>query len=74
MEPSFKVKGDWTELKAKLKSMYPTLTETDLSFTTGKEELLMSRLQKKLGMSREEVVDAVEDLQAIPVSESTKKY
>ena len=46
--------GSWKEIKAKLKQRYPDLTEEDLTFSNGKEEALLGRLQKSLGKSCEE--------------------
>lgn len=53
------VKGNWNELKGKLKQQYADLTDDDLLYEEGKEEELMGKLQKKLGKTREEVEDEV---------------
>jgi uncharacterized protein YjbJ (UPF0337 family) len=50
-----KIKGNWNEVKGKLKQKYADLTDDDLLYVEGKEEELYGRLQKKLGKSREEV-------------------
>jgi hypothetical protein len=47
--------GSWKEIKAKLKQRYPNLTEEDLTFSNGKEEALLDRLEKRLGKSSEEL-------------------
>jgi hypothetical protein len=47
--------GSWKEIKAKLKQRYPNLSEEDLTFSNGKEEALLDRLEKKLGKSSEEL-------------------
>lgn len=49
------IKGDWNELKGKLKQKYATLTDDDLLLKEGKQEELEGRLQKKLGKSKEEI-------------------
>jgi uncharacterized protein YjbJ (UPF0337 family) len=48
-------KGEWNELKGKLKQKYAQLTDDDLMYEEGKEEELLGRLQKKLGQKQEEI-------------------
>ena len=52
-------KGNWHELKGKLKQKYGQLTDDDLTFAEGKEEEMLGRLQKKLGKTKEELRDEV---------------
>ena len=40
------MKGTWNETKGKLKQKYADLTDDDLLFEEGKEDELLSRLQK----------------------------
>lgn len=49
------LKGNWNEVKGKLKQKYGQLTDDDLTFAEGKEDELLGRLQKKLGRTKEEV-------------------
>jgi uncharacterized protein YjbJ (UPF0337 family) len=49
------MKGEWNELKGKLKQQYGNLTDDDLVFAEGQEDELLGRLQKKLGKSKDEV-------------------
>ena len=49
------IKGNWNELKGKLKKKYANLTEDDLLYDEGKEDELLGRLQKKLGKSDSEI-------------------
>jgi len=53
-------KGNWNEVKGRLKQQYGQLTDDDLTFSEGKEEELVGRLQKRLGKSKEEVRQIVE--------------
>jgi uncharacterized protein YjbJ (UPF0337 family) len=55
-------KGSWNELKGKLKQQFGNLTDDDLTFSEGKEDELLGRLQKKLGKSKEEVRQLIEGL------------
>jgi len=48
-------KGSWNEIKGKLKQKYAQLTDDDLTYSEGKEDELIGKLQKKLGKSEEEV-------------------
>ena len=54
------LKGNWNEIKGKLKQKYGQLTDDDLTFTEGKEEELLGRLQKRLGKSKEDVRREIE--------------
>ncbi|MCV9930816.1 CsbD family protein [Flavobacterium sp. LS1R47] len=56
------IKGNWNELKGKLKQKYATLTDDDLMFAEGKEDEVIGRLQQKLGKSKEEVHKIISDL------------
>lgn len=53
------VKGDWNITKGKLKQKFAQLTDDDLMYERGKEDELYGRLEKKLGKTREEVVNLV---------------
>jgi uncharacterized protein YjbJ (UPF0337 family) len=53
-------KGSWNEIKGKLKQKYAQLTDDDLTYTEGKDEELVGKLQKKLGKSVEEVRQMLE--------------
>jgi uncharacterized protein YjbJ (UPF0337 family) len=59
---NLQLKGNWNELKGKLKQKYGQLTDDDLRFAEGKEDELMGRLQKKLGKSKEELRTELESL------------
>jgi len=53
-------KGSWNEMKGKLKQKYAQLTDDDLTYTEGKDDELIGKLQKKLGRSAEEVRQMLE--------------
>lgn len=57
-----KIKGNWNELKGKLKQKYANLTDNDLMYVEGKEDELHGRLQKGLGKSKEEVDQIIDSL------------
>ena len=56
------MKGNWNELKGKLKKSYAELTDDDLLYEEGREDELYGRLQQKLGKTKEEVKKLFEDL------------
>lgn len=56
------IKGNWNELKGKLKQKYATLTDDDLMFAEGKEDEVIGRLQQRLGKSKEEIHKIISDL------------
>ena len=59
---TLKLKGNWNELKGKLKKSYAELTDNDLMYEEGREDELYGRLQKKLGKSRDQVRKMIDDL------------
>jgi len=48
------LKGNWNIVKGNLKQKYAELTDDDLQYVEGKEEELLGRLQKKLGLTLNE--------------------
>jgi uncharacterized protein YjbJ (UPF0337 family) len=59
---TLQIKGNWNEIKGKLKSKYAKLTDDDLLYVEGKEDELMGRLQQKLGRTKEELQDEIDKL------------
>jgi len=57
-----KFKGTWNEVKGKLKQKYGELTDDDLMFAEGKEDELYGRLQKRLGMTKEEIRREIQEI------------
>ncbi|HWY93517.1 MAG TPA: CsbD family protein [Chthoniobacterales bacterium] len=62
MATKLELKGNWNQLKGKLKQKYGQLTDDDLSFSEGKEDELFGRLQQKLGKTKEAIRDEIEKL------------
>lgn len=56
------IKGNWNEIKGKLKQKYANLTDDDLTFAEGQSEELLGKLQKKTGKSREALIKEIENL------------
>lgn len=74
METQLKIKGNWNELKGKLKQKYAKLTDDDLLFIEGKEDELLGRLEKRIGKSKEEIRDTIEKLQSDTSQSENEKY
>ena len=53
-------KGEWNEVKGRLKQAYGQLTDDDLIYADGKDDELLGRLQKKLGKAKDEVRRVIE--------------
>lgn len=56
------LKGNWNEIKGKLKQKYGQLTDDDLTFAEGKDDELFGRLQARLGKTKEALRDEIEKL------------
>ncbi|MEM6264511.1 MAG: CsbD family protein [Bacteroidota bacterium] len=50
---SQKLKGNWNQIKGKLKQKYGDLTDDDLTYAEGKEEEWLGRMQEKTGETKE---------------------
>jgi len=56
------IKGNWNEMKGKLKQKYADLTDDDLMYAEGKEDELYGKLQQKLGKTKDEIQKEFDDL------------
>lgn len=52
----------WSQKKEILKKRYASLSDEDLTHKKGNEDKLLSRIQQKLGKSKEEVVRLIKKL------------
>lgn len=55
MPNSTEIKGNWEQLKGKLKQKYANLTDDDLLYEEGKEQEMWGKLQEKLGKTEKEI-------------------
>ena len=55
MPNSKEIKGNWEQLKGKLKQKYADLTDDDLLYEEGKEQEMWGNLQEKLGKTEKEI-------------------
>lgn len=57
-----KIKGNWNEMKGKMKQQYADLTDDDLLYEEGKEDELYGRLQKKTGKTKDQIKTWIDNL------------
>ena len=57
-----RIQGNWKVLKGKIKQEYGDMTDDDLTFTEGKEDELLGRLQRRSGKTKEEIKDWIDSL------------
>jgi uncharacterized protein YjbJ (UPF0337 family) len=57
-----KLKGNWNEIKGKIKKQYADLTDDDLRYDEGQSDELVGRIQKKIGKTKEEVINWIQGL------------
>jgi uncharacterized protein YjbJ (UPF0337 family) len=56
------LKGNWNEIKGKLKQKFAILTDRDVLMIEGKQDELLGRLQIKLGKTKEEIHKIISEL------------
>jgi hypothetical protein len=52
----------WGKQKAKLKSLYPSLLETDFLYEYGQKEVMMDNLQQKIGTTRSGLMEMLTEM------------
>lgn len=57
-----KIKGNWNQLKGKVKQKYGVLTDNDLVYQEGKEDELIGRIQEKTGQAKSEIRKFIDNL------------
>jgi len=57
-----KLKGNWNEVKGKMKQAYADLTDDDLKREEGKDDELIGRVQQRLGKTKDEVIRWIQGL------------
>lgn len=59
---STEIKGNWNEIKGKLKQQYADLTDDDLLYEEGKEDEMFGKIQTKIGKTKDEITKWIADL------------
>ena len=60
----FKISGEWIRHKRQLRLLHAELTDEDMNYTTGKERDLLTRMEIRLNLDREEVIKIIQDVQS----------
>jgi len=56
------LKGNWNEIKGKLKQKFAVLTDNDFIFDEGRKDEMLGKLQITLGKTKEELHRIIGDL------------
>jgi uncharacterized protein YjbJ (UPF0337 family) len=56
MKNTPQLKGDWNEIKGKLKQQFAEMSVNRIIVLDGSQEELLERIQQKLGQSKEEIL------------------
>ena len=62
MDTTTAIKGNWNELKGKLKQQYAQITDDDLLYADGQKDIMLGKLQIKLGKTKEELQSIIDSL------------
>jgi uncharacterized protein YjbJ (UPF0337 family) len=55
------IKGNWKQLKGKVKEQWGKLTDDDFDVIAGKRDQLLGRIQERHGISKDEAENQVKD-------------
>ena len=55
----FTISGDWIVQSERLKEKFPQLSDSDLHFEKGREDVLLTHMAKKLNKHRREVINII---------------
>lgn len=56
------IKGNWNEIKGKLKQEYADLTDDDLLYEEGKEDETFGKIQQRIGKTKDEIIKWIAEL------------
>jgi uncharacterized protein YjbJ (UPF0337 family) len=56
------INGYWNGKKEKIKQKFPTITDKDLDYYEGKEQVMMEMLGNKLGKTKQELLSIIVEL------------
>ena len=61
-EAEYKARGNWNELKGKIKQQNGDLTDDDLTYEEGRQDEWLGRLQQKTGRAKGELKKWIDSL------------
>lgn len=56
------IKGNWNQIKGKLKEEYAELSDNDLKYEEGQEEQLIGKIQEKTGKTRQDIEEFIDKI------------
>lgn len=56
------IKGNWNEMKGKIKQKWGDVTDDDLTYAEGKEDEMWGKLQQKVGKTKDEINREIADM------------
>jgi uncharacterized protein YjbJ (UPF0337 family) len=59
-----RIRGQWKQVKGRLKEQWGRLTDDDLDVIAGKRDQLLGRIQQRHGIAKEEAHRQVRDFEA----------
>ncbi|MBL7882521.1 MAG: CsbD family protein [Bacteroidia bacterium] len=62
MTNTTELKGDWNQMKGKLKQKFAILTDDDLLFAEGKKDEMLGKIQVKVGKTKAEFDKIISEL------------
>ena len=63
MKGALQIEGNWNVTKVKLKGYFAKLTDSDLVWIKGRQELMLEKIQNKLGKTKEELDNIILELE-----------
>jgi len=61
-EGEYRARGNWNEVKGKMKQAYGDLSDDDLTYDEGQEDEWLGKLQQKIGKAKGEVKSWIDSL------------
>ena len=61
-EAEYRARGNWNELKGKIKKSYADLTEDDLTYQEGQQDEWLGKLQQKTGKAKGDLKKWIDSL------------
>ncbi|GGG05594.1 CsbD family protein [Pontibacter sp. BT731] len=61
-EAEYRTRGNWNELKGKIKKSYADLTEDDLTYQEGQQDEWLGKLQQKTGKAKGDLKKWIDSL------------
>ena len=65
------VKQHWTTLSPKIRELWPNLTEQDIQEISGDVEVLVSKVQSKYNLGRDEIFDKLKRSMPVPAEQAS---